>query len=160
VADGEAGVLTAVVVRTAVVFMLLVAGLRVTGRRQAGELNVCDLLVVLLFANSVQNSMTRGDGRLTVALASSGTLLLLGTLFAAVQCRYPLWERSVVGVPTVLAEGGRPNRREMRREGVTEGDLRAAVRNQGLGDLRDVKFALLEADGSISVIPRGDRNGG
>ena len=153
-ADGELGLLAAVAVRTAVVLVLLVIGLRVTGRRQAGELNLHDLLLVLVLANAVQNAMTKGDGRLTVALVSSGTLLLLGWLLAILQSRHPSWEGRVVGAPTVLVEGGRRIRRHLRREGVTEGDLMAAVREQGLDDLAGVKLAVLETDGSISVIPR------
>src|SRR3954454_15434995 len=103
----EPGFLAAVAARTAVVFVLLVVGLRLTGRRQAGEQNTHDLLLVLILANAVQNGMTRGDGRLAVALVSSGTLLLLGVLMTAVQSRHPSWERAVVGVPTVLVEEGR-----------------------------------------------------
>ncbi len=154
--------LAAIAVRTAVVFGVLVVGLRITGRRQAGELNLHDLLLVLILANAVQNAMTKGDGRLSVALVSSGTLLGLGTLLAALQSRYPSCERFVVGVPTILAEGGRLNRRNMRREGVSEGELMAAVRDQGLADLSDVRFAVLELDGSISVIPweHGHEGGG
>jgi len=104
--------------------------------------------------------MTKGDGRLLVALVSSGTLLLLGTLFAALQCRYPTCERWVAGVPTVLVENGRVLRRHLRREGVTEGELMGAVREQGLADLAGVKLAVLENDGSISVIPRKERPAG
>jgi uncharacterized membrane protein YcaP (DUF421 family) len=159
-AEWEPGLLAAVAVRTALVFAFLVAGLRLTGRRQAGELNLRDLLLVLVLANSVQNAMTQGDGRLTVALVSSGTLLLLGTLFAALQSRHPCWERWVVGVPTVLVEDGRARRRSMRREGVSQNDLLAAVREQGLADLSGVRLAVLEVDGSISVIPRDHSAGG
>jgi uncharacterized membrane protein YcaP (DUF421 family) len=152
--DGGIGFLAAIAVRTAIVFVVLVVGLRVTGRRQAGELNVHDLLLVLIAANAVQNAMTRGDGHLLVALVSSGTLLLVGSLFAALQSRFPFWERQVVGVPTVLVESGRLIGRNLRREGLSEGELLAAVRDQGLADLAGVRLAVLETDGSISVIPR------
>ncbi len=156
----EFAFLAAIAVRTAIVFVALVIGFRITGRRQTGELNLHDLLLVLILANAVQNAMTKGDGRLTVALASSGTLLLLGTLLAAWQCRHPSWERQVVGAPTVLVEAGRLIGRNLRREGVTECDLMAAVRDQGVADLAGVRLAVLEADGSISVIPRErDREG-
>ncbi|HZU37260.1 MAG TPA: YetF domain-containing protein, partial [Gemmataceae bacterium] len=128
--------------------------LRLTGRRQAGELNLHDILLVLILANAVQNAMTQGDGRLTVALVSSGTLVLLGTLLALLQSRFPSLEKHMVGEPTVLVEGGRMLRREMRREGVTEEDVLAAVREQGLADLAAAKLVVLEVDGSISVIPQ------
>lgn len=146
--------LAAVAVRTAIVFGFVLVGLRLTGRRQAGELNLHDLLLVLILANSVQNAMTKGEGHLAVALVSAGTLLSLGWLFAWVQCRYPFWERQVLGVPVVLVENGRRIRRHMRREGVTDGDLLAAVHEQALADVSDVRLAVLEVDGSISVVPR------
>jgi uncharacterized membrane protein YcaP (DUF421 family) len=144
--------LAAIAVRTAVVFLLLMFGLRVSGRRQAGEQNLHDLLLVLFLSNAVQNAMTKGDGRLGVALVSSGTLIVLGWLFASLQSRYPSWERRTVGTPTVIVEGGRVIRRNMRREGVTEQDLMGAVRDQGVADLAGVRLAVLEVDGSISVI--------
>jgi uncharacterized membrane protein YcaP (DUF421 family) len=159
-ADLELGFLAAVAARTAIVLVFLVIGLRLTGRRQAGELNLRDLLLVLILANAVQNAMTKGDGRLSVAIVSAGTLLLLGTTFAALQSRYPELERLVVGVPVVLAEDGRPLRANMQGEGVSRDELMAAVRDQGLADLSDVRLAVLEPDGAISVIPRESRAAG
>lgn len=153
-ADSELPFLAGVAVRTALVFLLVVLGLRITGKRQAGELNLHDVLLVLLLANAVQNAMTLGDGRLTVALVSAGTLILLGLLFAHLVSRHPSWEPWAAGAPTVIVEEGRLIRANMRREGVTEGDVLAAVREQGLADLAGVKLAVLEIGGSISVIPR------
>ena len=149
-----AGFLAAVAVRTAVVFLALVVGLRLTGKRQAGEMNPHDLLVLLLLANAVQNAMTYGNGRLSVALASAGTLIGLGWLFAALQSRRPALESWTVGVPVVLVENGRMIRRIMRQEGVTREDLLAAVREQEVADLSGVKLAILEVDGTISVVAR------
>jgi len=149
--------LAAVTARTTIVFVFLIVGLRLTGRRQAGELNGHDLLLVLILANSVQNGMTQGDGRLSVALVSAGTLLLLGVMLAAIQSRFPSWEAQIVGVPSILVEDGRVDRKSMRGEGVSDDDLIAAVRDQGLSSLADVRLAVLERDGTISVIAR-DRN--
>ncbi len=153
------GFLAAVAVRTAIVLVVLVVGVRLTGKRQAGELNLRDLLLVLLVTNAVQNAMTRGDGRLSVALVSSGTLLLMGWLFARLQSRYAGLEKWTAGVPAVLVEDGRLIRRTMRQEGVSQRELMAAVREQGVADLAGVKFAVLEVDGSISVIGRQERQG-
>lgn len=150
----DLGFLAAVAVRTAIVLVVLAVGLRITGRRQAGELNLHDLLLVLILANAVQNAMTRGDGRLSVALVSSGTLIVLGLLFARLQSQHPSLEEWGEGAPTVIVEDGRAIRRNMRREGVTEEDLLAAVRDQGVADLAGVKLAVLENNGSISVVPR------
>ncbi len=153
--------LAAIAARTAIVFVLVLVGLRLTGKRQAGELNLHDMFLVLVLCNAVQNAMTNGNGRLTVALVSSGTLIFLGWLFARLLSRHPSWEPWAVGVPTVIVEDGRVFRRAMRREGVTRDELLAAVRDQGVPDLADVRLAVLETDGSISVVPRrADRDPG
>lgn len=156
----EFGFLAAIAVRTAVVLVLVMVGLRLTGKRQAGEMNLHDVLLVLVLANAVQNAMTRGDGRLSVALVSSGTLILLGTLWATLLSRHPGWEGLAVGEPTVLVEEGRMLRRNMRTEGVSKVELLAAVRDEGLPDLSGVKLAVLEVDGTISVVPREGKPGG
>jgi len=149
----DVGLLAAVAVRTAVVLGLLVVALRWTGKRQAGEMKSHDLVTVLVAANAVQNAMTRGDGRLGVALVSAGTLIFLGWLAATALGRRPGWQRPFVGVPTVIVEDGRPRGRDLRREGVSREQLEAAVRDRGLADVRDVRLAVLEVDGTISVIP-------
>ena len=153
-ADSGWGLLAAVAVRTALVFLLLVVGVRLTGKRQTGEMNLHDLLIALIMANAVQNSMTKGDGRLGVALVSAGVLLLLGGLFAVLTVRRPAWEPWLVGAPTVLVQDGRVIRQHMRHQGVSDNDLMAAVRDQGVGELAGVRLAVLEVDGTISVIPR------
>lgn len=150
----EIAFLAAIAVRTAIVFLVVVAGLRITGRRQAGELNLHDLVMVLVLGNAVQNSMTKSDSQLAVALVSAGTLLLLGWLFASLLSRHPSGERLAVGGPIVLVENGRMLKRNMRMEGVTESDLLPAVRDQGVANLAGVRLAVLEIDGSISVVPR------
>jgi uncharacterized membrane protein YcaP (DUF421 family) len=157
--DSGPAFLAGIAVRTAVVFVLLAFGVRGTGKRQTGELNVHDLFFVLIVANAVQNAMTKGNGSLAVALVSAGTLLLLGWLGATLLSKQPAWEAWLVGAPTVLVEGGRMVRSSMRREGVTEDELMAAVRGRGLTDLAGVRLAVLEIDGSISVVPREEKPG-
>jgi len=150
----DVGLLAAVAVRTAIVLGFLVLLLRLTGKGQAGEMRTHDLVTVLVAANAVQNAMTQGDGRLGVALVSAATMIFLGWLFATAFRRKPEWRRALVGVPTVLVEDGRVHRRELGREGISREQLNAAVRDHGIADVRDVRLAVLEVDGTISVIPR------
>jgi uncharacterized membrane protein YcaP (DUF421 family) len=149
----ELGLITAAGARTAIIFVLLVAAIRITGKRQMGEMNLHDLLLVMIMANSVQNAMTKGDGRLGVALVSGGTLIVLGWLLQTLIGRHESWEHLLMGVPTVIVENGRMIRGSMRREGVTEEEVLAAVRDQGLPDLARVRLAVLENNGTVSVIP-------
>jgi uncharacterized membrane protein YcaP (DUF421 family) len=158
--DSGPAFLAAVAVRTAIVFAAVVAGVRATGKRQTGEMNSRDLLLALMLANAVQNAMTKGDGSLGVALTAAGTLVLLGWAYAKLTGRRPGWEPGLAGVPTVLVQDGRPVRRALRREGISNRDLMAAVRDQGLAGLADVRLAVLEIDGEISVVPRDRPKGG
>lgn len=158
--DGGLAVLTVVAARTAIVLVALIVAGRVSGKRHFGELNMYDLMLVLIVASAVQNAMTKANSRVTVALVSAGTLMLIGWFVARVDVRWPGLERRVMGAPTVVAQDGRLNRRNMRREGVTADEVLAAAREQGLADLADVRLAVLELDGAISVVPdTGAREG-
>jgi uncharacterized membrane protein YcaP (DUF421 family) len=151
--------LSAIAVRTAIVFALLVLAIRFTGRRQFGEIDTKDIVVVLMISNAVQNSMTLGIGRLSGALVSAGTIFLMAWLFSALVARRPAWRKRSVGTPTVLVYNGRFVDGNMRREGVTCNELMGAARNMGLDDVNWIRLAVLEADGSISVIPKRRADG-
>lgn len=139
--------------RTAVVLVALVACIRLFGKRDFGGMNVYDLVLVLLLANAVQNAMTEGSGLLGVGIVSAGTLIVLECLFGTLLTRRPWLEARLVGAPTVIAENGRVYRQTMHRQGISDEELEAAMRAYGLDDLGDVRLAVLEADGSISIVP-------
>ena len=148
--------------RTIIVLVVLLLGIRVFGKRELSGMNIYDLVVVLAIANAVQNAMTEGSGQLGVGLASGGALLLVSRLLGDVFVRHPSIEARLVGTPTVIVRDGRLERDHMRREGVTEEEVLRAVRGYGLATLADVELAVLEVNGSLSVVPRdrsrqGDR---
>ncbi|MGH2459219.1 MAG: DUF421 domain-containing protein [Chloroflexota bacterium] len=151
--DSTLWFLSVIAGRTAVVLVALVAGIRVFGKRDFGGMNVYDLVLVLLLANAVQNAMTEGSGLLWVGIVSAGTLMVAERLFGALLTRRPLLEAHLVGTPTVIVEHGRVDRPTMHRQGVTDEELAAAIRAYGLDSLRNVRLAVLEADGSISIVP-------
>lgn len=146
--------LAAVAVRTATVLVGLVVGVRLIGRRPIGEMSAHDLLVVLLVSNAVQNAMTHGEPRLSVALVSSGTLIGLGLLAAWAFRANPALERALVGRPIVLVCDGRVVRRNLRQGQVTREHIDEAIRKQGVAGLADVTLAVLEVNGQISVVPK------
>jgi uncharacterized membrane protein YcaP (DUF421 family) len=154
--DIGAGSLLATAVRTAIVLVALIGAVRLFGKRHTGELNLYDLLLVLIIANAVQNAMTRGNGHIVVAIVSAGTLMLAGWLGAALLSRRPGMERRLLGAPAVVVQDGRLLRKNLRRESIGEDELMMEVRKQGLADLASVKLAVLEIDGSVSVVPRDD----
>jgi uncharacterized membrane protein YcaP (DUF421 family) len=142
-----------VVVRTAIVYAAVVLGLRLTGKRQLGQPNTLDLVALLLAANTVQNAMTGPDTSLTVGVVSAATLFALNALCTRFGARLGLVQQAIAEMPTLLVTDGKVDQRAVRREGLTPEELEAAVRNHGLASMAEVKRAVLETDGSISVNP-------
>ncbi len=146
--------LGAIAVRTVIVLLALVAGLRLAGRREVGNLNVIDLVLVLLLGNAIQNAITQGSGMLLVGLVSAGVLLLADQFLGILFVRRPWLEERLFGDPVVLASNGRLDALACRREGITDDEVLEAAHEQGVQDRAGVRLAVLEADGTISIIPR------
>jgi uncharacterized membrane protein YcaP (DUF421 family) len=141
-------------VRTAIVLIYLAAGLRLLGKRQIGQMNLYDLVLVMALANAVQNAMTAGKGELSVGLVSAGTLLFIGRVVTALFVRQPQLEERLVGSPTLIINDGHLVWENMRREQITEEQVMTALREHELTDPGQAKLAVLEVDGSLSVVPR------
>lgn len=150
--NSEAWFLSLIAGRTLVVLVVLLAGIRLTGKRQVGGMNIFDLVLVLALANAVQNAMTNGSGDLWAGIVSAGTLFLADRVLGILFTRRPLLEGKLVGSPIVIAQNGHLERGNMRREGITEDEVLTAIRSFGLAGLSDVKLAVLEEDGSLSVV--------
>jgi len=146
--------------KTVVVFALVATGLRLLGKREASQLNVYDLAMLMALANAVQNAMTGGRGNLGVGLVTSSVVVLLAWGVTRLILRKPGIERLVIGSPTILVHQGRVLTDRLRRQRVSSDELRAAIRGYGLSGLRQVQTAVLEVDGSISVIPYPDKRSG
>lgn len=139
--------------KTAVVLILLFLAFRFLGKRQVGQLNIYDLAMIIALANAVQNAMTAGKGDLSVGITASATLLLVGAAMTKLFMRSKRAERLLIGMPTVILNRGKVLKHRMRRERVTQEELLAAIRQHGLQSPSQVKMAVIEVDGSISVIP-------
>ena len=146
--------------KTVVVFALVATGLRLLGKREASQLNVYDLAMLMALANAVQNAMTGGKGNIGVGLVTSSVVVLLAWGLTRLIVRDPGVERLVIGSPTILVHQGRVLTDRLRRQRVSSDELRAAIRAYGLSDLQQVQTAVLEVDGSISVIPYPDPRSG
>ena len=129
-------------------------GLRITGKRQIGQLSPFDLVLLLVLSNAVQNSMNGGDNSLVGGLVSATTLVTLNGAIAMLTFRNKRLERLVEGQPEVLIHNGRLYERAMARAQLTHHELNAALRQAGVSTVEDVQSAILENNGSISVIPR------
>lgn len=145
--------LPAIVLRTVAVYAAILLGLRLAGKREIGQMAPFDLVVLLLIANAVQNAMVGPDTSLVGGLLAAAVLLVLDRLIAYLSLRLPWLRRTVEGTPTLLVLHGRALAANLRREGLDDRALQAALREHGLTELRQVEMAVLEIDGSISIVP-------
>jgi uncharacterized membrane protein YcaP (DUF421 family) len=144
-----------IIVRTAAVYVVVLIGLRLSGKREIGQMTVFDLVVLLLIANAVQNAMVGPDTSLTGGVLAAAVLLVLNVAVARLRLRWPRLRRFVEGSPTLLVLHGEVIPDHLRREGVDQETLEAALREHGVANLSGVEMAVLEIDGSISVVPAG-----
>ena len=146
------------VVRSVIVYAAFLAALRLSGKRELGQFTIFDLALVLLVANALQPSITGPDASLPGAVIIIATLFVLNRLVAEGRARSPQLRRFLDYAPTVVARDGRWDQAAVEREGLSDEDLEAAIREHGLGAIDEVKLAVLEHDGSISVVPtEGER---
>ncbi|HEY3218935.1 MAG TPA: YetF domain-containing protein [Candidatus Limnocylindria bacterium] len=143
-----------IVLRTIAVYIVVFALLRFAGKRELGQMSVSDLIVILIIANAVQNSLNAGDVSLTGGLISAATLVVMNLLLDRFARRIPFLKRFVVSEPTLLLRDGRLIEENLGREDVTRAEIEMAAREHGIDDLAEVSAAVLEPDGSISVIPK------
>jgi uncharacterized membrane protein YcaP (DUF421 family) len=142
----------ALVVRAAIVYLFLMIALRVSGRRELGQMTTFDLVLLLVLANAVQNSINAGDNSLGGGLISATTLLALNFAVGEAVYRWRWFERLVQGPPVVLVRNGKLLMRNMRRERVTLEELRSALRKQGVDGVTKCKQAVLESDGTLTAV--------
>ena len=145
---------SAIAVRTLLVLAFLVVGLRLLGKRAVGGMNLVDLLLVLLLGNAVQNAVTNASGDLLVGIVAAGVLLVIDRWVGILFVRHPILESRFFGKPVILALNGKLVLLAMRHEEISEAEVLTAVHEQGMSDLSEVRLAMLEDDGSISVIPK------
>lgn len=140
--------------RTLVVYLFLVGGLRLAGKREIGQMTTFDLVVILVLANAVQNAMVGADTSLTAGLVAAATLLVVNRGMNALRTRLPWMARWFGALPTLLIEDGRFRSEAIRREEIGEDEIRMALREHGIEEPAQVSRAYLESDGTISVIPK------
>jgi uncharacterized membrane protein YcaP (DUF421 family) len=139
---------------TLAIYLFLIVMLRVLNRRQLGQLNVIDLIVIILLGSAVETAMVNGNTTLQAGIVSAGTLLALNRLFASVTARSKRLRHLVNHGPVLLVHDGRLVEAHMRQVGVTEEDVMEALREREICNLKDVQFAVMETDGAIHVVPR------
>ncbi|MGH2406730.1 MAG: DUF421 domain-containing protein [Candidatus Limnocylindrales bacterium] len=146
--------LIGVALRTIVVYLFLLVVLRLAGKREMGQLSVFELVLVLVIANAVQNAMVGANVTIWGGLVAVLALILTDRMLRFIADRNPRLLQAIEGEPTLLVRDGQLLPEAMRREDVDADELARALREHGYLDLAEIRQAILEVDGTISVIPR------
>ncbi len=127
---------------------------RFAGKRQVGQLTPFDLVVLLIISNVVQNAVIGNDNSLGGGILGAVIILLLNWVVVEVAYWFKPARRFLEGSPTILVHNGLVVQKHLERERINMEDLRAALRRSGLTEVDQVRYAILEENGQISVIPK------
>ncbi len=142
------------ILRPIFVYLFLILGVRMAGKRQLAQLNPFDLVVLLTLANTVQNAIIGDDNSVTGGVIGAATLLIVNYLVVRFLYGHQRLEHFIEGDPDMLVVDGKILANRCRNELITEPELEAAVRRQGFASLADVEKAVLEPGGTISFVVR------
>jgi uncharacterized membrane protein YcaP (DUF421 family) len=142
--------------RTVIVYTVVLVGIRLTGKREVGQMALFELVLILLLANAVHNAMTGPDTSLTGGVVGACTLLITNAIVTRVSSRSRRLRTALEGTPTVLILKGAVIKKNMEKEHLVIEELEQALREHGISTLADVGIAVLEVDGSISVLRKDE----
>ncbi len=143
------------VFRSILIYVAILIGMRLFGKREVGQFTLFDLALVLLVGNAVQPAITGPDTSLTGGIVITVTLFLLNRIVNFLTVRSRVLRDIIEGRPTVIARGGHWLRRALAQEGLTPDDCLPALRDHGVETVESVDLAVLEVDGTLSVVPKG-----
>jgi len=145
-----------IAVRAVVIFLFLWVVTRAVGRTTLGELSTFELLLFVTMGDLVQQSVTQQDFSVTGGVIAVSVFALMTVLLSWVQWRFPRTRGIVNGTPVVVVRSGRLLEKPARQQRLSDTDLMAAARQQGIRTVRDIDLAILEADGKLSFFTRED----
>src|SRR3989442_4533074 len=149
-ASGHA--LIEIALRTAVIYAVVLVGVRLSGKREVGQMTPFDLTLLLLISNAVQNAMTGPDTSLIGGVIAASTLLILNYVVAELSGANRRFRKFVQGQPSLLVHDGQVISAHMAKEHVSMDELQRAMREHGISSYHDVALAVLEVDRLISFL--------
>jgi len=142
------------ILRSCLIYIFLVVGLRLFGKRELAQTNTFDFIVLLTLSNTVQNAIIGDDNSITGGVIGASSLLVLNYMVVRFLFRRAKLDRFLEGAPALLIEDGTVQQHNLDRELITLEELTAAAHKQGLRSLDDVERCVLETGGSVSFIPK------
>ncbi len=146
--------LATVALHTFIIYLFLIFALSLLGHRQSAELSITELVVIMIIGSSVETAMVAGNTALLAGIVSATTLMVSNRGLSLLMGRWPQIRRFVIGRAILLVYNGRMLLNHLDEAGLDEDDVREGLRERGYDDLASVRMAVLEIDGTISVIPR------
>lgn len=137
--------------RAIVVYLCILILLRISGKRQMGQMNATEFVAILLISNAVQNSMNGGDNSLVGGLVLAVVLIATSTLISYLTYKSKFASSIFEGSPTLLIHKGKIVKENMKKELLSEAELKTLLRKQGFHLMSDIDVAILEADGTLSI---------
>ena len=142
-----------VLIRTIVLYLLIIVGIRLLGKRQVGELEPSELVLALIIADLASVPMQDNGIPLSAGVIPIVTLLAVATILSLLTVRFLRFRALLCGKPSIVVENGVVQESELRKNRVTIDELLEELRGQGYADFKSVKFAVLETNGKLSVLP-------
>ncbi|MCX6245411.1 MAG: DUF421 domain-containing protein [Bacteroidetes bacterium] len=141
-----------IVVSSVIIYLFIIAAIRLFGKKELAQLSVIDLVFILLISNAVQNAMVLGNNSLIGGIIAAGTLFILNYLLKYLQYRFPKFSKTLQGDAIMLVYKGKILESHLRIAKITHDELMEAIREHGVGEVSEVDLAILEVDGNISVL--------
>jgi len=141
-----------IIIRSVSVYLFMIIALRIFGKKELSQLNTADVILILLISNSVQNAMVGSNVSLLGGITAAVALFLINFLFKRVMQKSKFIKNLVQDKPEILIHNGKLEFKTLARLGISSDELQEAMREHGVEYYKDVKLAMLEIDGNISVI--------
>jgi len=146
-----------IALRSIAVYVFMLVAIRLTGKKELSQLNTTDVVLILLISNAVQNAMVGTDSSLLGGLAAAAVLFILNYILKKFLFKSKKLRDLIYDKPEILIHNGKMDFGMLSKLGITNEELQEAMREHGVDHFRDVKLAMLEVDGNISIIS-GDKN--
>ncbi|HLO72519.1 MAG TPA: YetF domain-containing protein [Flavobacterium sp.] len=141
-----------IVLRSIAVYFFMISALRIFGKKELSQLNTADVILILLISNSVQNAMVGNNSSLTGGLIAALVLFILNYLLKKIMFTSKFFRHLIQSKPEILIHNGKIEFSSLSRLGITSDEMQEAMREHGIEHYKDVKLAMLEIDGNISII--------
>ncbi|SHG63592.1 Protein of unknown function [Flavobacterium fluvii] len=146
-----------IIIRSASVYLFMLIALRIFGKKELSQLNTADVILILLISNSVQNAMVGSNISLLGGLAAASVLFCINFTLKKLMFKFPKFNNFMQEKPEILIHEGKLDFKALSKLNITSQELQEAMREHGVENFADVKLAMLEIDGNISIIS-GEKN--